>query len=154
MSYERLLVVLNENQTIKACAAYDVAGVPADITTTELETIIEGLGDAQELASLREQVATLEEQIVASVPEEPDTPISVTMAQARIALKQAGLFDQVEAGLNALPEGDQKDTALIAWEYAPNVARNGALVTALAATMGLTDEQLDELFVAAKTIIL
>lgn len=81
----------------------------------------------------------------------PPVPVYVTMAQARVALKQAGLFNTIDAGLNALSE-PQKSVALTAWEYSPNVSRNGALVTTLAGQFGLTEKQLDDLFTAAAAI--
>jgi hypothetical protein len=78
-------------------------------------------------------------------------PQTVSMAQARLALIGAGLFSAIDAGLKALPE-PQRTTALTAWEYAPTVSRNGALVTTLAGQFGLTEAQLDGLFVAAAAI--
>jgi hypothetical protein len=84
-------------------------------------------------------------------PEESGVPRSVTMAQARIALLNAGLLDQIEEGINNLPES-MKRTVLIAWEKSPHVSRNGNLVMMLADDFGLTEEQLDALFVAAAAI--
>lgn len=78
-------------------------------------------------------------------------PQTVSMAQARLALIGAGLFSTIDAGLKALPE-PQRTTALTAWEYAPTVSRNGALVTTLAGQFGLTEAQLDVLFTAAAAI--
>jgi hypothetical protein len=78
-------------------------------------------------------------------------PQTVSMAQARLALIGAGLFSTIDAGLKALPE-PQRTTALTAWEYAPTVSRNGALVTTLAGQFGLTEAQLDALFTAAAAI--
>jgi hypothetical protein len=78
-------------------------------------------------------------------------PQTVSMAQARLALIGAGLFTAIDAGLKALPE-PQRTTALTAWEYAPNVSRNGALVTTLGSQFGLTEKQLDDLFTAAAAI--
>jgi hypothetical protein len=82
----------------------------------------------------------------------PPIPQSVSMAQARQALMDAGLFDAIDNGLNALPDGPTKRKALTFWEYSPTVSRNGELVTMLAAQFGLNDEQLDALFLAATEI--
>jgi hypothetical protein len=82
----------------------------------------------------------------------PQVPQSVSMAQARQALMDAGLFDAIDGGLNALPDGPTKRKALTFWEYSPTVSRNGELVTMLAAQFGLTDKQLDALFLAAAEI--
>lgn len=72
-------------------------------------------------------------------------PDKVTMRQARLALLAEGMLSGVETALNALPE-PQKQAALIEWEYATSVERNGALVAAMGAALGLTGEQLDSLF--------
>ena len=79
-------------------------------------------------------------------------PSSVTMAQARIALQQAGMLQTVADGLNSLPDGPGKDAALTAWEYSPNVSRTGALVLTLGTQLGFTDQQLDDLFRAAGSV--
>jgi hypothetical protein len=91
-------------------------------------------------------------EIVAYLNPPPPVPQSVSMAQARQALMDAGLFDAIDGGLNALPDGPTKRKALTFWEYSPTVSRNGELVTMLAAQFGLKDEQLDALFLAAAEI--
>lgn len=71
----------------------------------------------------------------------PPAPIQVTNAQARAALMRAGLFTEVDAAIKAV--GGE---ALQFWEYANDVTRNGPLVNQMAASLGLTAEQLDTLF--------
>lgn len=93
-----------------------------------------------------------EDFMAPSFPVEIQVPQSVTMAQARQALADAGLFDSINSGLNALPDGPLKQKALTFWEYSPTVSRNGELVTMLAQQFGLTDKQLDDLFFAAAEI--
>jgi hypothetical protein len=90
-------------------------------------------------------------ELVAYLNPPAPVPQTVSMAQARLALIGAGLFSTIDAGLKALPE-PQRTTALTAWEYAPTVSRNGALVTTLAGQFGLTEAQLDALFTAAAAI--
>lgn len=72
---------------------------------------------------------------------------SVSMRQARLALSRQGLLGQVQAGIDALPEESQ-----IEWEYAGFVERNSPLVQSLGSALGLTDEQLDDLFILAATL--
>lgn len=78
-------------------------------------------------------------------------PARVSMAQARIALRHAGLLDRIEAGISSLPDVQREDV-LTAWEYASEVSRDGALVSALAGLFGLDAATLDALFVAAAAI--
>lgn len=85
-------------------------------------------------------------------PADPPPPVvidRVTMRQARLALLGAGLLDQIESALAAIPDELQRRAAQIEWEYATEVARDSPWVQQLSATLGLTEEQLDGLFEAA-----
>lgn len=81
----------------------------------------------------------------------PPVPTEVTMRQARLALLGAGLLSQVDAAIASLPEPD-KSAALIEWEYAAVVQRNSGLVPAMGTALGMTEAQLDALFVTAATL--
>lgn len=75
-------------------------------------------------------------------------PQSVTMCQARLALLGAGLISVVNAAVAGMT-GAQGDAARVEWEFRLTVDRHDPLVLALAPALGLTDLQLDTLFVAA-----
>jgi len=72
---------------------------------------------------------------------------STSMRQARLALKQQGLLATVQSNIDSLPEEAQ-----IEWEYATTVDRPSALVATLGAALGLTEDQLDDLFKLAVTL--
>jgi hypothetical protein len=74
-------------------------------------------------------------------------PMVVSRFQAKAALLGAGLLDQVNA---ALAEADP--VAQLAWAEAVEFRRTSPTILGLAVTIGLTDEQLDELFRAAAQI--
>jgi hypothetical protein len=74
------------------------------------------------------------------------------MRQARLALKAAGLYDQVNAYIAAIPADEGGDEARIEWEFAGTVERESSLVQSLIGALGLTGEQLDALFVAAAAL--
>jgi hypothetical protein len=76
-------------------------------------------------------------------------PAEVSMRQARMALEAVGMLESVEEAMDALPPGPQKRLARIEWEYATSLRRDHPLVAQLQAALALTDEQVDELFVAA-----
>ncbi|MDR1276368.1 MAG: hypothetical protein LBL72_08340 [Candidatus Accumulibacter sp.] len=78
-------------------------------------------------------------------------PTSVTMRQARLALKSAGLYEQVSTMVAAI-EGDVGDSARIEWEFATEVRRDNPLYVKLAGELGLSDAQLDALFSAAAAL--
>ena len=77
-------------------------------------------------------------------------PDSVTMRQARLALSEAGLLSSVNAAIASM-EGRQKEVAEIEWEYAQEVQRNSGLVPVLGASLGLSEKDLDNLFLRAST---
>jgi len=91
------------------------------------------------------------EVVVESIDDPVPVPAAVTMRQARIALYGAGLLSSVDAAIDALPE-PTKTLARIEWEYSNELQRGNALVAALTPALGLTDAQVDALFVQAATL--
>lgn len=75
-------------------------------------------------------------------------PQEVTIFQARAALRAAGLFTAAEAAITALQNVEATD----AWARASVVTRTSALVNSLGPQLGLTDQQIDDLFRAAAVI--
>jgi hypothetical protein len=74
-------------------------------------------------------------------------PAVVSPRQARLALHQANLLDEVETVIAAADKGTQ-----LAWEYAIEFRRNDALVNGLGQQIGLTSGQIDQLFITASTL--
>jgi predicted component of type VI protein secretion system len=68
-------------------------------------------------------------------------PASVSPRQARLALNAAGLLDAVETAIAASPREVQ-----LAWEYSVSVQRDDPTLAAMAAQLGLTEQQMDDLF--------
>lgn len=85
------------------------------------------------------------------IPEPVVIPSAVTMRQARLALLQAGLLDDIETAINSLPS-PQKEAARIEWEYSQEVQRHNSFVSVLAPGLGLTELDLDQMFVAASKL--
>ena len=81
----------------------------------------------------------------------PQVPASVTMRQARLALLGAGLLDDVETVIDALPE-PKRTVARIEWDYASEVHRASKFVTLLGAALGLDKQSLDDLFLKASEL--
>jgi hypothetical protein len=75
-------------------------------------------------------------------------PKVVTMRQARLALLDAGLLGSINTAIDALPT-PIKEAAQIEWEYSQEVQRHNGFVSQLAPILGLTEAQLDGLFVIA-----
>jgi len=73
-----------------------------------------------------------------------EVPSQVTRAQAKIALFRAGLYDQVTTMVTAM--GGE---AFIWYTEAANWERNNHYVETLGKALGLTSEQVDNLFIEA-----
>lgn len=79
----------------------------------------------------------------------PPVPQTVPMRQARLALLAAGLLDDVDAAIAAIPDEMQRRAAQIEWEFASDVVRDSSLVALLGQALGLDDAGLDGLFIEA-----
>lgn len=77
----------------------------------------------------------------------PAVPRSVTPAQARIALRRAGIRGNVETAIkNADPEVQDWFEYALVWE------RDNPNIAVLGSALGLTSAQIDNLFIAASKI--
>lgn len=76
-------------------------------------------------------------------------PGSVSRFQARAALLSAGLLDEVEA---AMASPDTPRITKLAWQDAQEFERSSPTVAAMASMFGLSDSQVDELFLLASGI--
>lgn len=153
--------------TEKATALADLATMTAarDAAVAEKETAATAHAAAlataatdkeTALAALQSQLDTATATIAArnatihdlQNPPAPTDPV-VTALQARIAMKQAGVLGAVLAHMAALPEDD---TVRIYWEYATQFHRSNPVLTGVASALGLTDQQVDDLFAAAQQV--
>lgn len=83
------------------------------------------------------------------VPDEPRVlvvPDSVTPLQIRKALRKVGLKEAVDTLLANVSEDVAEE-----WEYATAIDRNNPTLLAAAQGLGMTDEQVDDLFRLAET---
>jgi hypothetical protein len=89
---------------------------------------------------------------VVGEPVPPGVPKSAPRKQARQALVLAGLYEQAIAAIAAIPDAQQRLLAQIEWDDSPAYERQSPLVRQVGAALGLSDEQIDNLFVTASTI--
>jgi len=78
-------------------------------------------------------------------------PREIELWQAKAVMFAMGLISQVEASIAAMPE-PQRTVAQCAWSGNARLARRGPTVTALAPALGLTDAQLDSMFIQASEL--
>lgn len=77
----------------------------------------------------------------------PQVPTVVSMRQARLALYGAGLLDDVEAAVAKSTKDVQ-----IEWEFSSELRRDWPTLVLLAGALGLTEAQLDALFIQASQL--
>jgi hypothetical protein len=84
-------------------------------------------------------------------------PVMVTRWQLRAQLAIQGLEANVTAAINALPDSTQaeqefKIKAQYAWDYSNNIERTSPTVSMIQVVLGLTDSQVDDIFINAYQI--
>ena len=80
-----------------------------------------------------------------------DVPDSIGMDQARLVLHDEGLTEAVEAAIDALPPAQQKRVK-IEWNTRQVVRRKRGLVNKVLKAVGLSNEEIDNLFILAETL--
>jgi hypothetical protein len=75
-------------------------------------------------------------------------PSVVTIRQARLALNQVNLLDSI----NAVIAGSNDKALQIEWEFCTEVKRSWPALVALQPALGLTDQEIDDLFILAATL--
>lgn len=84
--------------------------------------------------------------------ERADVPPEVALWRFRAAIRQAGQFDAVNAALDANKDTPEGAVAWEVWEYGNVIERESALLLSFAATLGFTQQQLDDVFRVAAGI--
>lgn len=82
----------------------------------------------------------------------PPVPQQVTRAQGKVALIQAGLWPQVVAFVDAIEDPVQKAIAKVAAYETLHWRRDSPFLNQAADALGITQEQLDQLFIQASEI--
>lgn len=82
-------------------------------------------------------------------PPPPPIPTTVTRFQALAILAAGGYLDTVRTYINTL---DQNNVQRLAWENAADWERSSPTLNALATMLGLSNAQVDDLFIAASQV--
>lgn len=106
-----------------------------------------------QIAELSEEQKQLLRNDFNGIPNVAVSPIyNVTPRQMRIALVMSGIsLSTIDVMIDTLPEPN-KSVAKITWEYSVEFQRNNAILTSMAPALGLTSEQVDQLFALAATL--
>ncbi len=84
----------------------------------------------------------------------PIVPASVSRAQGKTALINAGLWPAVLAAVDAIEDATQRALAEVALHDTTTWERMSPTLNALAFGLGMNDAQLDALFVSASQVVL
>jgi hypothetical protein len=84
-------------------------------------------------------------------PLPPRIPREIPNWRAKAILATMGLLDPIAAAIATMPE-PERTIASLAWHGDAKLARRGKTVLSLAAALGLSDEQVDALFIAAEAL--
>ena len=84
----------------------------------------------------------------------PVVPQQVTRAQGKVVLIQMGLWSQVVAYVDAIQDPLQKAIAEVAVYETLHWQRNSPFLNQATTALGITQEQMDQLFIAASEVML
>lgn len=77
----------------------------------------------------------------------------LTARRLRLGLISNGIMpSQVQAALEAMPAGVDREKALVEWEYASDFERNHHLILSVGAGLDLTPEQIDAMWISSQTL--
>lgn len=79
-------------------------------------------------------------------------PVSVTRRQAKQALLLNGLLANVQSAIDAIPDVTQRAMIQIEWDDSQVFERDRPALIALGSALGLSDTQLDNLFIEASQL--
>ena len=78
-------------------------------------------------------------------------PSVATPLQIRLALIKLGRLEEIQTFIETLEE-PAKSIVLVEWEYALEINKNSTSIQSLGAQMGLTEEEIDDIFELAASI--
>lgn len=79
-------------------------------------------------------------------------PTAITMRQARLILLQNSLLDNIGPAIAAITDLTMRRSAEIEWEFSNEVQRDNLLIAQLSAALGLSETDLDNLFIAGSKL--
>lgn len=112
---------------------------------TEIESDIAGVGDSWD----GENFLPVPGEIMEPVEPVVVKTLEVSCFQAKVALDQSGLLGAVQAIMDAPATPNR---IKLAWNSGATFKRYSDMIVSMAALLGLTNEQIDDLFALAATI--
>ncbi len=124
-----------------------VNGVKCE-TIEQLETEMESAG----ISEAQKDLFRNDFNGVPNIPAVETVPRLITPRQVRLAMISAGIsLSTIDDFIQSLPE-PTKSQAFVWWEYSLEFQRNNGLMNALAPQLGLSQTDLDNLFIAGASL--
>lgn len=109
-----------------------------------------GMGPPDENGN-RERINTIPPYVPSTLEPQPSAPL--TARQLRLGLVINGIMlDQVESTIAGINDPQTRSVAQIEWEYASQFERAHPLIAKVAEALGLSDERVNEMWDAAKSL--
>lgn len=137
------------------------AALNADTATRQeiADAIMETTGDVVGLSEfhlnqLRFEYERKHNEVVVIDGEDMQPPMpKLTARQLRLGLVTNGItLSSVEATIAAIPDDTDREVAMIEWEYASEFDRGHHLILQVGTALGLTEAQIDSMWMAASTL--
>lgn len=151
VEYNRTLPFSTENtsfgvgtdaETLKSYGYLPIVG-----SEPEYDRLTHRIGNVSYAVGTDEVVKTYEVvELTVEEIRERDVPTTITPLQAKLQLHRVGLLDEVEAMVATDVE------VRLYWEYALEIRRDHPTLLTMATALGLSDEQLDMMFIEAGKI--
>ena len=127
---------------------------PISQRAQETAPVLTAKGHYEQQWEIVELFATQEEKDAAIAADieakrKASVPASVTRRQAKQALLLNGLLANVQPAIDAIPDTTQRAMIQIEWDDSQVFERDRPALIALGSALGLTDIQLDNLFIEA-----
>lgn len=119
--------------------------IPMDETSTLYQEYLQFLQSGGTVET--SELFTEEEEIAFNIPTE------VALWKLRFILSQMGLEESIIEIMNELPE-PQKTAAIYIWNYGNSIDRQSSTVHFIQTALGLTDTQVNNIYIQANSLIL
>lgn len=161
-----VLIVLNENGTLRGAHQERVETITNDGTVISSRVMAAEPVSPEALAALLPDRAALLAQVQSltddleaaraatpgATPQDGELPV-LSAVQVRLGLLNAGIFSKtVESVIQSIPDAVERERAHTYWDYSTSYHRSHPLVTMLGTSLGLSEEQIDEMWHAAALI--